>query len=74
MSIRKLPFECSVTGNKPVKVTNPYSRESCYLEPDALAVYDTIKGSELLNDYDNMRKGLDWFMKHFPEEYMILLD
>jgi hypothetical protein len=28
----------------------------------------------MFNDYKTMRKGLDWFRKFFPQEYMILLD
>lgn len=71
---RKLPFDCVILDKEPVKVTNPFSGESCMLEPDAVAVYDTIQGAERLNDYKTMRKGLDWFRKYFAKEYMILLD
>jgi len=44
------------------------------LTPEAAAVYDTINGAELIEDYKTVRKGLDWFRKYFPKEYMILLD
>ena len=44
------------------------------LEPDAIAVYDSIKGAELLKEYEIVRQGVQWFRKHFPKEYMILLD
>ena len=44
------------------------------LTPEAVAVYDTIMGSEMIGDYKSVRKGLDWFRKYFPEEYMVLLD
>ncbi len=71
---RKLPFECVILDSKPVEVKNPYSGESCILEPDAVAVYDCIKGAEMVGNYDIVRKGLDWFIKHFTKEYMILLD
>ena len=71
---RKLPFGCVIMDEAPVKVTNRMSGESCMLEPDAVAVYDTIKGCELVGDYTVMRKGLDWFRKYFPAEYMVLLD
>jgi len=37
-------------------------------------VYDTIKGAEITGNYSLLRKGLDWFSEHFPQEYMILLD
>ena len=28
----------------------------------------------LNKDYKTVRKGLDWFRKYFPAEYMVLLD
>jgi|DEB0MinimDraft_4_1074332.scaffolds.fasta_scaffold79980_3 hypothetical protein len=68
-----LPFECQV-GTKVEKITNPFSGESVELTPEAVAVYDTIKGAEILEDHDLMNKGLDWFRKYYPEEYMALLD
>ena len=49
---RKLPFDCKVIDKDPVEVANPYSGETCTLEPDAIAVYDTIKGAELFEQYD----------------------
>jgi hypothetical protein len=44
------------------------------LKPEAVAVYDTIKGCEMVGDYKGLRKGLDWFSKNYPKEYMVLLD
>jgi hypothetical protein len=44
------------------------------LDPLAVAVYDTIKGAEVIEDYSRVRKGLEWFRKHYPAEYMVLLD
>jgi hypothetical protein len=70
----KLPFKCEILDKEPVLVSNPFSGESCMLTPEAVAVYDTIKGCEMVGDYDMMAKGLDWFSEHFPTEYMILLD
>ena len=55
-------------------VTNPYSGQSCELPRYAVAVYDTIKGAELLGDQGTMRKGLDWFQKNFTDQYYVLLD
>mgnify|MGYP003135845324 FL=1 len=55
-------------------VRNPYSGESVELEPEAVAVYDLTKGAEILQRYDVMQKCLSWFRKHYPAEYMILLD
>lgn len=69
----KLPFEC-IVGTENEMVTNPFSGESVELIPEAVAVYDTIMGAQMFNDYKTVRKGLDWFRKHFPQEYMILLD
>ena len=70
----KLPFKCMILDNEPVEVTNPFSGQSCMLVPEAVAVYDCITGANITGNYDMVRKGLDWFMEHFPEEYMILLD
>jgi hypothetical protein len=71
---RKLPFECLILDSEPQVVTNRFSGESCILQPDAIAVYDSIIGAEMLGDYKRMQKGLNWFRKYFPEEYMVLLD
>jgi hypothetical protein len=70
----KLPFKDIFVGTQSEVVTNPFSGESCTLTPEAVAVYDTIKGCEMFGDYKGVRKGLDWFRKKFPEEYMVLLD
>jgi len=69
----KLPFECMV-GTENEVIRNPFSGESITLSPDAVAVYDTIMGCQLIGDYKTMRKGLDWFRRHYPEAYMVLLD
>ena len=55
-------------------MANPYSGEKVTLTPQAVAVYDTIKGAEMTGNYDHVRKGLDWFIKHYPKEYGVLLD
>lgn len=73
MSNRKLPFDCFV-GTESETVTNPFSGESVLLEPQAVAVYDTIMGAQMFNDFKTVRKGLDWFRRYFPAEYMVLLD
>ena len=74
MSKVKLPFDCMVLDSEPVLVKNRFSGEGVMLTPEAVAVYDTIMGSEMIGDYKSVRKGLDWFRKYFPEEYMVLLD
>ena len=53
---------------------NPFSGESIELTPEAVAVYDIIRGCELFGDYEGVRKGLDWFRQYYPKEYMVLLD
>lgn len=74
MTERKLPFDCMVFDKEPVEVKNPFSGQSCILEPDAVAVYDCISGANMMGDYKTVRAGLNWFRKYFPNEYMILLD
>ena len=74
MSNRKLPFNCMLLDSEPVKVTNPFSGQSCMLEPDAVAVYDVTIGANMIGDYETVQKGINWFIQYFPEEYMILLD
>jgi len=74
MSKVKLPFDCMVLDKDNVEVKNPFSGESVMLTPEAVAVYDTIRGCEMFGDYKKVRKGLDWFRKHYPAEYMVLLD
>lgn len=72
--MRKLPFDCMILDKEPVMVQNRFSGESVLLQPDAVAVYDSIMGAEMIGDYKRVQKGLDWFRRYFPEEYMVLLD
>ena len=69
-----LPYKGLTVGTKSETITNPFSGESCVLSPEAVAVYDTLRGCEMFGDYNGLRKGLDWFRKYYPQEYMILLD
>jgi hypothetical protein len=68
------PFDGLYIGSESEVISNPYSGESVLLDPLAVAVYDTIKGAEATENYSMVRKGLEWFRKHYPEEYMVLLD
>ena len=68
------PFPVEIIDTKPVEVTNPFSKQKVMLEPIAVAVYDCIKGAEMLGEYDTVQKGVDWFIEHYPEEYGVLLD
>jgi len=63
-------------------VTNPFSGESYELNDTELSMYDFIMGAQMLFDMEmsdksilkDFHKGLDWFRKHNPRAYMILLD
>ena len=68
------PFPVEIIDTVPVEVANPFSGEKVMLEPIAIAVYDCIKGAEAVGDYDSVEKGIDWFIKHYPKEYGVLLD
>ena len=74
MTKNNQPFDCVVMDKEPVEVQNPFSGEKVMLTPEAVAVYDTIKGAEMLGKADTLQKGLDWFAKNYPKEYMALLD
>jgi len=68
------PFEVEIIDTKPVEVANPFTKQKVTLQPTAIAVYDCIKGAEMLEEYDTVEKGIDWFREHYPKEYMVLLD
>ena len=68
------PFPVEIVDVKQVEVKNPFSGEKTILQPTAVAVYDCIKGAEMVEEYDMVRKGIDWFREHYPKEYMVLLD
>ena len=68
------PFEVEIMDKAPVEVANPYSGEKVMLEPIAVAVYDCIKGAEMMENSEIVEKGLEWFAKHYPDEYTRLLD
>ena len=57
-----------------VKIKNRFSGEETTMPAFAAAVYDVIIGSEMLGDFQTVRKGLDWFKQHFAAQYMVVLD
>jgi hypothetical protein len=63
-----------ILDDEPVFVENPFSGEGIMLSPDEVAVYDYLKGCELIGDYKNLQKGIDWFIKNNTQAYMTLLD
>ena len=73
----KIPFDVNLTldaQDKLIEVANRFSGDVAHLPWFAVAVYDMIIGAERLEDYTTVQKGLSWFSKHFPKEYMTLLD
>ena len=68
------PFPVEIIDVEPVEVENTFSGQKTVLRPTAIAVYDCIKGAEMMGEYDTVEKGIDWFRKHYPKEYMVLLD
>ena len=71
------PFDQAYMGDNPTKeltIQNPYSNDSVKLPAFAVAIYDTIKGAEMTEDYDIVRQGINWFQKNFVKEYYVLLD
>jgi len=73
----KVPFEdadYNLDGEQDVTISNRFSGEQATVPGYAAAVYDVIIGSEQLQQWDNVRTGLDWFKKYFPKQYMVLLD
>ena len=74
MQGRPMPFDAEILDDHPASVSNPFSGESIVLDPQEIAVYDVIMGANLTKNWDLVRKGSDWFRKHNPEAYMVLID
>ena len=70
---KELPFLCEV-GDEPEIVANRFTGQEVELQPEAVAVYDTIMGAEMMEQWPIVRKGITWFRQNYPEEYMVLLD
>ena len=72
----KLPFLIPTQWFSSEEITqaNHFSGQQTTLPRFAGAVRNTILQAELMQDYDKVRKGLDWFRKHFASQYMVLLD
>ena len=76
----KMPFNADYSRQKDdsfkeeIIVNNRFNNEPAMLPWFAVAVYDVIIGSEQAEEYETVRKGLDWFRKYFAKEYMVLLD
>ena len=71
----KAPFKAPIQiYSEGAVVKNPYNGYSIKLNALELSIYDTIKGCEEFRDWENVRRGLDWFIKFNPKAYMVLLD
>ena len=70
----KCPFKDAIVGTESEIISNPFTGQSCELTPDAVATYDVLKGAEMMGQHKLVRKGIDWFIKNYTKEYMILLD
>ena len=75
------PFDQCFFGSNPLKEMTIHNRfndenhqQSAKLPAFAVAIYDTIIGSEMSEDYKTMQKGLTWFQKNFIKQYYTLLD
>ena len=63
-------------------VANRFTGEEYELNNIELSMYDFVIGASIMVEMGmnnpkvikDLRKGLDWFRKHNPEAYMVLLD
>ena len=64
-------------------VANRFSGEEYELNNVELSMYDFVIGASIVVEMgmfntpkhvQDLRKGLDWFRKHNPKAYMVLLD
>tara|TARA_A100000172_G_scaffold77225_1_gene61352 strand:- start:89 stop:343 length:255 start_codon:yes stop_codon:yes gene_type:complete len=72
-----LPFPDADYGIDPLEavvIKNRFGFGEAAVPTFAAAVYDVIMGSEMLEQWEDHAKGLDWFRQYFPEQYMVLLD
>ena len=73
----KLPFADADYGIDPleeVTIANRFTGQKTTMPCFAAAVYDVIIGAEMAEQWDLVRKGLDWFKRYFAEQYMVVLD
>ena len=69
-----VPFDCHVYPDKQVTIANRFTGQKTTMPGYAAAVYDTIIGAEMTENWDVVRAGLDWFKQYFAEQYMVVLD
>ena len=59
-SVKEL-FPGIMIGTESEVIENPFSGQKVLCTPEEVAVYDYIRGCELIQDYKMLRIGLDWF-------------
>ena len=69
-----VPFDCQIYPDKQVTIANRFTGQETTMPGYAAAVYDTIIGAEMTENWDVVRAGLDWFKQYFAEQYMVVLD
>ena len=69
-----VPFDCGIYTEKQVTIANRFTGQETTMPGYAAAVYDTIIGAEMTENWDVVRAGLDWFKQYFAEQYMVVLD
>ena len=71
----KPPFKGAIQiYSEGATVQNRFGGDSVELNALELSIYDTIMGCELGGNIEEMRRGIDWFIKFNPKAYMVLLD
>ena len=73
-TIQELFPEIEILDTEPVEVANPYTGKTVTLTPEEVAVYDVIRESKILGVWEDVRKGLDWFIDNNAKAYIALLD
>ena len=46
------PFPVEIIDVVPTEVANPFTKQKVTLQPTAIAVYDCIKGAEMVEEFD----------------------
>jgi hypothetical protein len=61
-------------SKKLISISNPYSGQSCELDEQGVALYDFVKGCEVLGLNQKFSLGISLFAKLYPSQYYTLLD